>query len=76
MKTEDLIDVLGRSTQPVDRAIVGRGFAMALLFGGAFAVCIAIALLGTRPDLATARAVGFVAAKLVFGAAIFALAAF
>ena len=49
---------------------------MSWLFGGAFAFCIEIALLGTLPDLATARAVGFVAAKLVFGAVIFALAAF
>lgn len=76
MRTEDLVDVLGRSHQPVDRAIVRRRFVMALLIGGACAVCVAIALLGTRPDLATARAVGFVAVKVGFGTAIFSLAAF
>lgn len=76
MRTEDLIDVLGRSAQPVDRTIVGRRFAMALLIGGAFAVGVAVALLGTRPDLATTHAGGFVAAKLAFGAAIFSVAAF
>ncbi|EKS34537.1 MAG: DUF1109 domain-containing protein [Bradyrhizobium sp.] len=77
MRTEDLIDVLGRSTHPVDRTLVRRRFAMALLIGGAFAVCVAIALLGTRPDLAmTARTAGFVAVKVGFGAAIFSLAAF
>jgi len=76
MRTEELIDVLGRSAQPVDRAIVKRRVAMALLIGGGFAVCVAIALLGTRPDLATAAAMGFVAVKVGFGAAIFSLAAF
>jgi hypothetical protein len=76
MRTEELIDVLGRSARPVDGAIVRRRFVMALLIGGGFAVCVAIALLGTRPDLATARAVGFVAAKVGFGAAIFSLSAF
>lgn len=75
MKTEDLIDVLARGSHPIDRTI-GREIAMALLIGGAFAVCVAIALLGTRTDLATARAAGFVAAKVGFGAAIFSLALF
>lgn len=74
MRTKDLIDVLGRSARPVDRSTVARRFAMALLIGGAFAVCISIALLGTRPDLATARAAGFIVAKVGFGAAIFSLA--
>ncbi|MET4120913.1 hypothetical protein ABIB85_007343 [Bradyrhizobium sp. JR1.5] len=56
--------------------MIGRGFTAALLIGGAFAVCIALALLGMRPDLATLAAVGFVAAKLVFAAAVFVVAAF
>lgn len=76
MRTEDLIDALARSARPVDRTIVGRRFSAALLTGGAFTVCIALALLGMRPDLATSAAVGFVAAKLMFGAAIFVVAAF
>lgn len=76
MRTEDLIDVLGRSNHPVDRTLVGRRVAMALLIGGTFAVCVAIGLLGARPDLATARAVGFLAVKVGFGAAIFSLASF
>lgn len=76
MRTEDLIDVLGRSAHPIDRMLVGRRVAMALLIGGTFAVCVAIALLGARPDLATARAVGFLAVKVGFDAAIFSLASF
>ncbi|MFC7702569.1 NrsF family protein [Bradyrhizobium sp. GCM10028915] len=76
MRTEDLIDALARSARPVDRTMVGRRFTAALLMGGAFAVCIAIASLGMRPDLAASPAVGFVAAKLVFAAAIFVVAAF
>jgi hypothetical protein len=56
MKTETLIEALGRSTQPVDYA--KRRFAVALLIGGVFASGVAVALLGMRPDLATARAAG------------------
>jgi hypothetical protein len=76
MRTDDLIAILGRNTPRVEPGILGRRFAVALLIGCAFADCVAIALLGARPDLATARAAGFVAAKLVFAAAIFSLAAF
>lgn len=74
MRTEDLIVVLGRSAGPVDRSVVGRRFGIALLIGGGFALCAAVVILGARPDLATMRAAGFVAAKLGFGGAIFSLA--
>lgn len=76
MKTEDLVAALGRSNSPVDRGIVVRSFGIALIVGIALALCAAIVLLGTRPDLATARTPVFVAAKLAFSAAVFALSAF
>lgn len=76
MKTEDLIEALGSATGRVDRSIVERSFGLASVVSMAFAVCVALALLGARPDLGTARGAVFVAVKLVFGAAVFVLAAF
>ncbi len=76
MKTEDLVAVLGRSNSPVDRGSVVRSFGIALVVGIALALSAAIALLGTRPDMATARTAVFVAVKLTFSAAVFALSAF
>lgn len=76
MKTENLVAALGRSNSPVDRGIVVRSFGIALVVGIALAFCAAIVLLGTRPDLATGGTAAFVAAKLAFSAAVFALSAF
>jgi hypothetical protein len=75
MKTEDLVAGLGRSNRPVDRGIVVRSFGIALVVGIALALCAAIVLLGTRPDLATARTAVFVAVKLAFSTTVFALSA-
>ncbi len=76
MKTEDLVEALGRSNRPVDRGIVVRSFAVASVVGIALALCAAIVLLGARPGLATAGTALLVAAKLAFGAAVFGLSAF
>ncbi|MFX8106599.1 NrsF family protein, partial [Acinetobacter baumannii] len=58
-----------------DRGIVVRSFGIALVVGIALALCAAIVLLGTRPDLATARTAVFVAVKLAFSTTVFALSA-
>jgi hypothetical protein len=53
VKTDDLIRALSRDTQPV-AASVGRGAAIALALGIATAALVFWAMLGPRPDIASA----------------------
>lgn len=54
MKTDDLIDLLARDAQPVDRAAWKRKLALTLLAGLALAAAIIIANGWVRPDIGAA----------------------
>ncbi|MBL0141798.1 MAG: DUF1109 domain-containing protein [Betaproteobacteria bacterium] len=54
MQTDDLIDMLARNAPPVKPGILRRRYALALGWGIAGAVALMVALLGVRPDLASA----------------------
>jgi hypothetical protein len=67
MKTDDLIEMLGRNVEPVDHQQVVRTIVIAVAAGGATALAAMILLFGLRADLsATAGAPAFLLAKLVF----------
>jgi hypothetical protein len=51
MKTDDLISLLARQAQPVDRRAPARRFGFALLCGLASATVLMAVFLGVRPDL-------------------------
>ena len=54
MKTESLIDVLGRGPIAIDTRTAARRFALAIGAGVAVSLAAMLALLGPRPDLAAA----------------------
>jgi hypothetical protein len=74
MKTDDLVALLSTNPQPVDRRSVAHALYVALAAGSILALGIALAALGVRPDLMTARALIFLFVKLVFAVGIVGLA--
>lgn len=74
MKTEDLIAILSKNTEPVDRGAMEQTFFIALTVGLLFALGIMIIGLGTRADLTTARALIFLCLKIAFALAIVSIA--
>ncbi|SHK18595.1 hypothetical protein SAMN05444159_2648 [Bradyrhizobium lablabi] len=66
MKTDDLVALLSTNPEPVDRRSVARTLYVALAAGSIVALGIALAGLGVRPDLMTARAFAFLLLKLAF----------
>ncbi|MFO6419302.1 DUF1109 domain-containing protein [Hylemonella sp. W303a] len=52
MKTKDMITLLAADVAPVDRHVVAKRFAAALLIGGTGAVLLMLWRFGLRPDLA------------------------
>ncbi|MFP6560036.1 DUF1109 domain-containing protein [Paraburkholderia sp. B3] len=56
MKTEDLISLLATGATPVDRHLVARRFARALIAGGLGSTLLMALVFGVRPDLATVAA--------------------
>ena len=74
MKTDDLVALLSTNPEPVDRHSVARTLFVALAAGIVVALGIALLGLGVRPDLATTRALIFLAVKLAFAFGIVALA--
>lgn len=74
MKTDDLIALLSTNPQPVDRNSVTRTLSLALASGIVVALGIAFLGLGVRSDLATTRALIFLAVKLAFAFGIVGLA--
>jgi hypothetical protein len=74
MKTDDLVALLSTNPEPVDRRLVVRTLHVALAAGSAAALGITLVGLGVRPDLMTARALMFLAAKLAFAIGIVSLA--
>ena len=74
MKTDDLVALLSANPEPVDRGWTVRTLGVALGAGLVLALGITIVGLGVRPDLMTARALIFVAIKLLFAVTIVSLA--
>ena len=74
MKTDELVDLLSMNPEPVDRRSVARTLYGALAAGSIVALGIALAALGVRPDLMTARALIFLFVKLLFAVGIIGLA--
>lgn len=74
MKTDDLVTLLSTSVEPVDRRSVVRTLGVALVAGTVVALGISLVGLGVRPDLATDRALIFLAVKLSFAIGIVGLA--
>jgi hypothetical protein len=74
MKTDDLVALLSANLEPVDRSSGVRTLCVALAAGSIVPLGIALAGLGVRPDLMTARAVIFLAVKLSFSVGIVSLA--
>ncbi len=74
MKTDDLVTLLSANPEPVDRRSVARALYVALAAGSIVSLGIALVGLGVRPDLVTARAMFFLAVKLLFAIAIVSLA--
>ena len=66
MKTDDLIALLSTNPEPVDRRSVARTLHVALAAGLIVSLGIALAALGVRSDLITARAFVFLLLKLAF----------
>ena len=66
MKTDDLIALLSTNPEPVDRRSVARTLQVALAAGLIVSLGIALAALGVRSDLMTARAFVFLLLKLAF----------
>jgi len=66
MKTDDLIALLSTNPEPVDRRSVARTLHVALAAGLIVSLGIALAALGVRSDLMTARAFVFILLKLAF----------
>jgi len=74
MKTDELVALLSSNPQPVDRRSVARTLYVALAAGSIVSLGIALAGLGVRPDLVTARALIFLFVKLFFAVGIVSLA--
>jgi hypothetical protein len=74
MKTDDLVVLLSTNLESADRNSVVRTLGVALAAGMVLAIGIALVGLEVRPDLMTARAVIFLAVKLVFAVGIVGLA--
>jgi hypothetical protein len=74
MKTDELITLLSTNLEPVDRKAVARALWVALAAGLIVAIGLALAGLGLRADLTTARALAFLAVKLAFAIGIVGLA--
>lgn len=74
MKTDDLVALLSTNPEPVDRRSVARTLYVALAAGSIVALGIALAGLGVRPDLMTARAFAFLLLKLAFAVGIVGVA--
>jgi hypothetical protein len=74
MKTDDLVELLSRNLEPVDRSAVLRTLGLAVGAGIVAALGIAVFGLGVRSDFGTARALIFLAMKLAFAIAIVGLA--
>lgn len=74
MQTDELISLMAASHQPVDTGRLRRATWLAAAAALALTVALLLATLGVRPDFAGALATLPVAAKLVFGASIAAIA--
>lgn len=74
MKTDDLVELLSRNLEPVDRSAVLRTLCFAVGIGIVAALGIAFFGLGVRSDFATTRALIFLAMKLAFAIGIVSLA--
>lgn len=74
MKTGDLINMLSINIEAVDHRLVLRVIAGAVAVGAVVALATALILLGSRTDVWSTGAVGFMATKLVFAVAVAALA--
>lgn len=74
MRTEDLISMLSADVEPVDRKRTGRVYGLALGFGIAGALAVALGALGARDDLHRADSLAFLSVKVGFAAGVVAIA--
>ncbi|MFT3963659.1 NrsF family protein [Propionivibrio sp.] len=68
MKTDELAAMLAAGSGPIDRRLVGRRYAVALLGGAAVSALLMLAVLGVRPDLGEAVYRPMFWVKLAFAA--------
>jgi hypothetical protein len=74
MKTDELVAVLSRHVEPVDRGVIRRTIGFAFASAIVAALCLMGVWLGVRADFMTARAATFLVAKVVFAIAIVCIA--
>lgn len=66
MRTDELIQILSTNLKPIERGHLTRSIALAVAAGALAALALALLALGMRPDLHSARAVGYLLLKLAF----------
>jgi len=66
VKTDDLIHILSANLEPVKQGQLGKTLAGALFIGGVAALCLMLATVGARPDVANGANLPFLAVKLLF----------
>ncbi|GAB6846136.1 hypothetical protein HNR00_003310 [Methylorubrum rhodinum] len=74
MRTNELIEMLSSNIEPTDHRRLKRGLGLAAALGAGAALCVALLLLGVRPDLHHPGVLGFLLLKVAFGAGIVVLA--
>ena len=75
MRTEDLVRVLSTNHEPVKSGRLRNALAAALVIGGVAALCLMLATVGPRPDIATGAHLSFLAFKLAFTVSVVAIGA-
>lgn len=70
MRTEDLIEILSRNVEPVDRHRIVRKFGTALGVSAAIVIVLVIVALGVRPDVLRVGGLDQVLVKVAFATAL------
>lgn len=70
MRTEELIDILSRNVEPVDRHRAARRLGTAVAASAAIVVAVVVLALGVRPDVLRAGGLDQVLVKLAFSSAL------
>ena len=74
MKTSELIEMLSTNIEPADHRQIELGLGLAAALGAGAELCVALLLLGVRPDLHHPGVLGFLLLKLTFSASVVLLA--
>lgn len=66
MNTDKLIDFLSTNVEPIQPGRLGKVLLLALVAGGAAALCLMLVTVGPRSNLGNASQIGFLALRLIF----------